>query len=263
MIKILNNIVKGLLFALVIILTGGIFLLNAKVSPNTSMILVSSSLVNSIKTDKEAEKLELKEEEKNKEETIEIEEKKEEIKEEKKEEIKKVEENPVVSKTQEVQKEVVEQKEEVKVETPVEQPKPAPSVPTPSGSYSPNTNAVSGESNQTFSGLVTAYGPDCYGCYGSKTAMGDYVGEGNIYYNHPTYGNIRIVAGDRSILNKVVRITGLNISSEPVIAIVRDTGGDIGFNKPKGIVLDLLFTSEKSKEVLNFGMQKATVEVLN
>lgn len=251
MIKILNNIIKGLLVTLVIILTGGIFLLNAKVSPNTSMVLVSSSLVNSIKTETENDKVvkDNEEEKENKdiqEEQPKEEEKVEEIKEEKKEEV--------------VPQEVV--TEEVKQEV-VKEVTPEVSVPTPSGSYAPNTNADTTSSTQTFSGLVTAYGPDCYGCYGSKTAMGDYVGEGNIYYNHPTYGTIRIVAGDRSILNKVVKITGLNISSEPVIAIVRDTGGDIGFNKPKGIVLDLLFTSEKSQEVLNFGMQQATVEVLN
>ena len=84
---------------------------------------------------------------------------------------------------------------------------------------------------------------------------------GNIYYNHPTYGTIRIVAGDRTILDKVVRISG--IGSDPIIAIVRDTGGDIGFNKPKGIVLDLLFTSEYDQEALNFGKRWATVEVLN
>ena len=262
MIKILNNIIKGLLVALVIVITGGIFLINAKVSPNTSMVLVSSSLVNSLKTENQTKKVEeekkdevekeaLKEEDKK--EKTEEKEKVEEKQEEKKEEIKK----------EEIHEEVKQEVEEKKVET--ETPAPSkPSIPEANGNYAPNNDTASVSNvSQTYTGLVTAYGPDCYGCYGSKTAMGDYVGEGNIYYNHPTYGNIRIVAGDRSILNKVVRITGLNISSEPVIAIVRDTGGDIGFNKPKGIILDLLFTSEKSPEVLNFGMQKATVEVLN
>lgn len=253
--RILNNIIKGLLITLVIVIGVGFAYLNIKSVPNTSMVLVSSSLVNSLKTNNTniIKKEEVKEEIK------------EDIKEEKKEEVKEVS-SPVEEKKEEV-KEVVpetpkveEKTEPVKEETPV--PAPAPSVPTPSGSYSPQLDSVSGVS-ATYTGLVTAYGPDCYGCYGSMTAMGDYVGEGHIYYNHPTYGTIRIVAGDRSILNKVVRITGLNISSEPVIAIVRDTGGDIGFNKPKGIILDLLFTSEKSPEVLNFGMQKATVEVLN
>ena len=243
--KILNNIIKGLLVAFLIVIGGELIYLNVTVSPNTSMILVSSSIANSIKTNK-----------------TKIENKKD-IKEEFKEEIK--EEEPV---EEEKEAEVIKEETPVvvsepkKEETIIESTKePETSVPEPNGSYSPSQ--TDGEVSATYTGFVTAYGPDCYGCYGSMTAMGDYVGDGNIYYNHPTYGTIRIVAGDRSILNKVVRITGLNISSEPVIAIVRDTGGDIGFNKPKGIILDLLFTSEKSSEVLNFGMQKATVEVLN
>ena len=256
--RLLNNVLKGLLTAFVVIVTGGFIALNIKTSPGASMVLVSSSVVNSIRTEtKLAKREEVKVEEistvEEKEPEKETTEEKEEIKEEIKEEPKQ-EEPP---KTEEVQP---------VVETPKVEEQPVvsePSIPSANGNYSPNTETTSGAGNQTFSGYVTAYGPDCYGCYGGSTALGDYVGDGNIYYNHPTYGTIRIVAGDRSILNKVVRITGLNISSEPVIAIVRDTGGDIGFNKPKGIVLDLLYTSERSSEVLNFGMQWATVEVLN
>ncbi len=258
MIKILSNIFKGLLVALVIILTGGIFLLNVKISPNTSMVLVSSSLVNSIKTDSqnnnvvEKEKID-KEEIKN-----ETEEQKEEIKnenEEKKEEI-------VVNK-EEPKQEVVEVLEPV-VQTPVETQPAPPSIPTPNGSYTPNNNSVLNSSvSATYTGLVTAYGPDCYGCVSGETASGYNVSNGNIYYNDPTYGTVRIVAGDRSLkFGTIVKISGLNISSEPVIAIVLDRGGDIGFNKPKGIIFDLLYTSEKSPEVLNFGMQSVTAEVL-
>ena len=255
--KILSNIVKGLLVALVIVLTGGIFFLNIKVSPNSSMVLVSSSLVNSLNTEnKKTEEVKVPKLENLEEEVVE-EPKKVEEKEENKEEIK-------------VEEPKEEKKEEIVVETktpepdPTPAPEPKPSVPNANGNYAPNNDSANSSGvSATYTGLVTAYGPDCYGCYGSMTAMGDYVGEGNIYYNHPTYGTIRIVAGDKRILNKVVRITGLNISSEPVIAIVRDTGGDIGFDKPKGIILDLLYTSEKSQEVLNFGMQHATVEVLN
>lgn len=253
--KILSNIFKGLLVSLVLIIVAGVISINMKVTPNTSMVLVSSSLVNSIQTN---EKLESDNKEEEKDEEI-----KPEVEEEKQEEVK--EETPVVN--LEPTQEVEVKKEEEKAETPAPEPKTepqTPATPQPSGTYTPNNDtAASSGVSATYTGLVTAYGPDCTGCYGSMTAMGDYVGEGNIYYNHPTYGTIRIVAGDRSILNKVVRITGLNISSEPVIAIVRDTGGDIGFNKPKGIILDLLYTSERSPEVLNFGQQRATVEVLS
>ena len=218
---------------------------------------VSSSLVNSIQTNEKLESDDEKE--------ISKEEKVEDTIEEKKEIIEEIVEIPNLD--PEPVKEVEIKKEEEKAETPAPEPKTepqTPATPQPSGTYTPNNDtAASSGVSATYTGLVTAYGPDCTGCYGSMTAMGDYVGEGNIYYNHPTYGTIRIVAGDRSILNKVVRITGLNISSEPVIAIVRDTGGDIGFNKPKGIILDLLYTSERSPEVLNFGQQRATVEVLS
>ena len=259
--KILSNIFKGLLITLVLVVIVGVVSINMKMAPSTSMVLVSSSLVNSIKTEDKVEVKKNEEQEEIKEEETVVEEKIEEKNEEKVEE-KKEEPVPVVEevKTEVVQTPpVVEEKKQEEVA-----PQPAPSVPNASGSYTPNNDASNNSGvSATYTGLVTAYGPDCYGCYGSMTAMGDYVGEGNIYYNHPTYGTIRIVAGDKTILNKVVRITGLNISSEPVIAIVRDTGGDIGFNKPKGIILDLLYTSERSPEVLNFGMQHATVEVLS
>ena len=256
MINFLNNTLKGLLVALVLVVIVGVISLNVRMSPNTSMVLVSSSLVNSINTNEV--KIESKDVEPN---TIEVDEKEENNE-------KQVEEVVEVQNVESVEEKKEEVKEEVKEVAPVqEEVKVEPEVPaqpsTPTVTYAPSNEANNSGVLATYTGLVTAYGPDCVGCYGAMTAMGDYVGEGNIYYNHPTYGTIRIVAGDRSILNKVVRITGLNISSEPVIAIVRDTGGDIGFNKPKGIILDLLYTSEKSSEVLNFGMQHATVEVLN
>lgn len=252
--RFLNNVLKGLVTAFVIVLSGGILSLNIKTTPNTSMMLVSSSVLNSLKTEKTTIKKEdvKVEQVKLEEEVVELEEKEEEKKEEVQE----------VFKEEEKKEEVKEEPKPIEV-APTPTPEPEkPKVPEASGNYSPNTEATSGASNNTFTGYVTAYGPDCVGC-GGYTAKGDNVSNGNIYYNHPTYGTIRIVAGDKSILNKVVRISGLNISSEPVIAIVRDTGGDIGFNKPKGIVLDLLFTSERSSEVQSFGKQWATVEVLN
>ena len=260
--RFLNTVLKGLITAIVIVISGGILSLNIKTSPSTSMMLVSTSVVNSLNTKKvETKKEDVKVEQvKLEEEVVELEEKEESIEENKEEKVEEIKEE----KKEEVQEVVKEEvKEELKPLEVAPTPEPEkPTVPDAKGNYSPNTETTSGAANSTFTGYVTAYGPDCYGCGGS-TAMGDNVRNGNIYYNHPTYGTIRIVAGDRSILNKVVRISGLNISSEPVIAIVRDTGGDIGFNKPKGIVLDLLHTSEKSAEVQRFGMQWATVEVLN
>lgn len=248
--KFLNIVLKGLFTAFVIVLTGGFIALNIKTSPSTSMVLVSSSVVNSLRMNNDSKKEEVKVEE------VKLEEEVVELKEEEKKEEK-------------IEEKVEEKKEEKKEEAPAptpepvqEQPAPAPqpSAPNPNGNYSPNTETTSGAATDTFSGLVTAYGPDCRGC-GGYTRLGDNVMNGNIYYNHPTYGTIRIVAGDYSILNKVVRISINGL--DPIIAIVRDTGGDIGFNKPKGIVLDLLFPSENSPEAANFGQRMATVEVLN
>jgi len=270
MVKILKNICKGLFVLLVAITTAGILSLSTKTTPNTSMKLISSSLFNSLKT--ENAKKDDKKDEVEKEEKEETEENIEANKEETEEVAKVLEEQKVEQPKEEVKQVVEQPKEQVQQPVPEPTPTPAPeppkqpetpSVPTPQGGYAPNMEVASTVPvTATYSGLVTAYGPDCYGCGSGQTATGYNVSNGNIYYNHPTYGSIRIVAGDRSILRKVVRITGLNISSEPILAIVLDTGGDIGFNKPKGIILDLLFTSEKSQEVLNFGMQRATVEVL-
>ena len=248
--RFLNIVLKGLFTAFVIVLTGGFIALNIKTSPSTSMVLVSSSVVNSLRMNNDSKKEEVKVEE------VKLEEEVVELKEEEKKEEK-------------IEEKVEDKKEEKKEEAPTptpepvqEQPAPAPqpSAPNPNGNYSPNTETTSGAATDTFSGLVTAYGPDCRGC-GGYTRLGDNVMNGNIYYNHPTYGTIRIVAGDYSILNKVVRISINGL--DPIIAIVRDTGGDIGFNKPKGIVLDLLFPSENSPEAANFGQRMATVEVLN
>ena len=260
--KYLNNIIKGLLMVLVITIVVGIITLNFKLN-HSSMVLISSSLANSIKTEtssdnknivarianaifnKDEEKEEKQEEKK---EETEIKEDIKEETEEVKEEVEVIEETPTIEEPVVV---------EENTQTNYQEPKQV----EPVGEYQPTTDTSNSEVFATYTGLVTAYGPDCVGC-GGYTATGYNVSNGNIYYYHPDYGNIRIVAGDRSILRRIVRITGLNISSEPVIAIVLDTGGDIGFNKPKGIILDLLFTSESSPEVYNFGMQWATVEVI-
>ena len=263
--KILNNIMKGLLTAFVVIVIGGFIALNIDISPDTSMMLISSSVINSIKTDIDSNEEVVEE---TKEENIEEtkEEVKEEIKEEKKEEVK----EEIKEEKKEEVKEVV---EEPKNETPVVST-PEPVVvnepetstpkentpPTPNGNYAPNTE-VESTTLDTYYGIITAYGPDCYGCVTGETASGYNVLNGNIYYNDPTYGTIRIVAVDRSLpFGTIVKISGLSMYSEPVIAIVLDRGGAIGFNK--SVYFDLLFTSEYSSEVNNFGKQYATFEIL-
>ena len=109
----------------------------------------------------------------------------------------------------------------------------------------------------TYKGIITAYGPDCVGCSGITSS--GYNVKNNIYYNDKTYGKIRILAADKSLpFGTIVRISDLSIFKEPILAIVLDRGGAIGFNK--NVYFDLLYKSEK--ETLSFGKRKATFEVL-
>ncbi len=109
----------------------------------------------------------------------------------------------------------------------------------------------------TYTGNITAYGPDCTGCSGT-TASG-YNVRNNIYYNDKKYGKVRIVAADKSLpFGTIIRINNLDISIDPVLAIVLDRGSAIGFNKK--VYFDLLYKSEKATS--SFGVKKATFEIL-
>ena len=111
----------------------------------------------------------------------------------------------------------------------------------------------------TYKGNITAYGPDCVGCKTGRTASGYNVLNGNIYYYDKTYGKVRIVAADKSLpFGTIVRIKDLDISTDPILAIVLDRGGAIGFNKR--VYFDLLYKSER--DTISFGVKKATFEVL-
>lgn len=100
---------------------------------------------------------------------------------------------------------------------------------------SPDYNVI-----ETYTGSLTGYGPDCRGCSG-KTASG-YDVRNTITYNDEEYGEIRILAADKSIqMYSVVRVSNVP-GMEPFIAIVLDTGGNVGFGK--GTLFDLLFSKE-------------------
>ena len=76
-------------------------------------------------------------------------------------------------------------------------------------------------------GKLSRYGPDCYLCTG-YLAYGLYVGSGTIYYNDNYYGNVRILAGDKSYpFGTIVRVS---YDMESFLGIVLDRGGSIGFN---------------------------------
>lgn len=94
---------------------------------------------------------------------------------------------------------------------------------------------------QTVSGSLSHYGHDCYGCTGGMTASGYDISNGNIYYTDSTFGNVRIVAAGKEYpLGTILRLT--NVESTPIIAIVLDRGGAIGYGKK--FTLDLLAESD-------------------
>ena len=256
--KFLNNVFKGLVISLVIIVAGGY--LSLKINPTSTktttnkMVLISTSLASSLLTEKE-DKINLDVEEKPESEQVK---EKVEVKTETKEETK-VE---VKEEIKEVVKEEPKQEiiDEVKEEPKQEEIKPNDV--TIKGEYKPNLAVLETiEVLETYVGKMTAYGPDCYGCTSGRTASGQYVMDGNIYYNDPTFGNIRIVAADKSIpFGSIIRISGLSIFSEPILAIVLDRGGMIGFAEGKHSYFDLLYKSEK--DAASFGRPTATFELL-
>ena len=98
----------------------------------------------------------------------------------------------------------------------------------------------------TFTGTMSGYGSDI----GNYTASGHYIGD-RIYYPDSTYGDIRILAGDRSIpFGTVIEVSNSNAGN--FIGIVLDTGRNIGFDRLYDF--DVLF--ETSREALNYGVSK-------
>ena len=111
---------------------------------------------------------------------------------------------------------------------------------------------------ETRVGKLTAYGPDCPGCSG-RVGWGQDVRGGNIYYNDSTYGQLRIVAGDRKYpYGTIVRIKNSRAGHD-IMAIVLDRGGSVGIGK--ATMFDLLFAS--GGDASSFGTSKnCTFEIL-
>lgn len=94
---------------------------------------------------------------------------------------------------------------------------------------------------ETQVGTMSGYGPDCVGCSGFLSSGKD-ARNGNIYYQDPTYGTVRIVAGDRTYkFGTIVRIKNSRAGSN-LLAVVLDRGGAIGFGRR--FLFDLLYASE-------------------
>ena len=93
---------------------------------------------------------------------------------------------------------------------------------------------------ETQVGSLSAYGPDCVGCSGYLASGFNAMG-GNIYYNDSTYGNVRVVAGDRTYpFGTIIQVQGTYLGD--FYAIVLDRGGGVGFGKR--FLFDLLCNSE-------------------
>lgn len=114
----------------------------------------------------------------------------------------------------------------------------------------------------TYTGILTGYGPDCVGCGNYKTnkvstASGYHIADivdgviqpaFTITYDDSEFGEVRIVAADSTLPYKsIVRIT--IPEKDPIIAIVLDRGSTVGFENcksPSGCLtnFDLLFAKE-------------------
>ena len=279
----LNNVLKGLILAFVIVILGGGLYFKINVHPTNTLFLISSNLVGSITTDVNLDA----NEEINDDKDLENEEKQEntevfneksnsqklEIKDKNitnKEEVS--EENKVNDefKNEVIENPLIEEPKNEETETPIQEVVPDKNTEENNsvkedivikGEYAPNLEVMNTiEVLATYHGKMTGYGPDCVGCSGI-TASGRNVLNGNIYYEDKTFGTIRIVAGDKSIpFGSIIKISGINISSEPVLAIVLDRGGMIGFAEGKHAYFDLLYASEG--DAYSFGRQDATFELL-
>ena len=154
-----------------------------------------------------------------------------------------VEEEPVV---EEVQEEVVEEKpkEDVVVgkDEVIEDNTPIDSKPNEEVYIPPITVG------STFTGTMSGYGSDVEGT--GYTYSGYYIRD-TIYYNDSTYGQLRILAGDKSIpMGTVIEVSNSNAGS--FTGIVLDTGRNIGFDRLYDF--DLLYKT--SREAINNGVSK-------
>lgn len=109
----------------------------------------------------------------------------------------------------------------------------------------------------TYVGTLTGYGADCYGCSG-YTSSGHNLNE-SMYYYDSEYGNVRILAADKSFpfysIFRVSNVPGM----EPFIGIVLDRGGNVGFGR--GTLFDLAYSNESDPNLIHL-TNNVTFELL-
>lgn len=118
---------------------------------------------------------------------------------------------------------------------------------------STNTEVVKETDNiDTYNGMLTGYGPDCYGCSGlgnvacyTKEKTNFSLVTDGIYYKDDTYGLVRILAADHRMFPCGTIIEINNSSYEKELGIVLDTGSAMRNAYDNGYVLiDLAFEKE-------------------
>lgn len=98
---------------------------------------------------------------------------------------------------------------------------------------------------ETYTGNLTSYGADCYGCSGFTYSGHDL--RASMYYDDYEYGTIRILAADPQF--PMYSIFRVNVpGKDPFIGIVLDRGGNVGFGR--GTLFDLAFFSESDPNLI-------------
>lgn len=102
----------------------------------------------------------------------------------------------------------------------------------------------------SFTGSMTAYGPDCKGCSGRTSCPPrQNLSSGNVYFKDKEYGTVRILASDSSIpCGTIVKISNVSITKTYIYGVVLDRGSAI-----KGTKMDIMYESEK--KAMSFGRQ--------
>lgn len=101
---------------------------------------------------------------------------------------------------------------------------------------------------ETLTGNLSAYTASCNGCSG-KTASG-YDITSTIYYQDKTYGQVRVVSGDRSLpFGSVIKF---KLDNQNITGIVLDRGGSVGLGRK--VLFDILVND--TKEAYSIGIKK-------
>lgn len=97
-------------------------------------------------------------------------------------------------------------------------------------------------------GTITGYGPDCSTCSGNGTTKSGYNLYNSMYYEDSEFGTVRILAADPSFgENAIFRVSNIP-GMDPFIAIVLDTGGNVGYGK--GTLFDLAYATESDPNLI-------------